>query len=247
MDVSSYVLLSHEQALRRRLDIAANNLANMSTAGFKREQPVFREYVERGIAPPTGPEKATSFVLDYGTVHDTAQGAFDATGHPLDVMIEGAGYFAVQAPDGTTAYTRSGALHVLDNGTLGTAAGLQIQGEGGSPIAVPPDQIADLSIAPDGTVNGTDGPLGRIAVTDFGTEGSVKPRGDGLYAGSGGTELPATATRLKAGGVEASNVQPIVETNTMVDVLRAYQTSVRMSQGIDDMRQRAIDRLSKPD
>src|SRR6478752_1000961 len=88
MDISSYVLLSQETALRRRLDVAANNMANMSTVGFKREAPVFHEYVETGDAADD-PAKKTSFVLDYGTIHDTRAGAFQATGNALDVMIDG--------------------------------------------------------------------------------------------------------------------------------------------------------------
>ena len=91
MDVSSYVLLSHEQALRRRLDIAANNMANANTIGFKREQALFHEYVEQTTGAPLAEAKNTSFVLDYGAIHDTSQGAFQATGNPLDVMIDGPG------------------------------------------------------------------------------------------------------------------------------------------------------------
>ena len=79
MDVSSYVLLSHEQALRRRLDVAANNMANTSTVGFKREQPLFHEYVESSDDAPVKDARNTSFVLDYGAVHDTAPGAFQTT------------------------------------------------------------------------------------------------------------------------------------------------------------------------
>src|SRR3712207_3773287 len=103
MDIPAYVLLSHEQALRRRLDVIANNMANASTVGFKREQPVFHEYIERSPDAVVDAAKTTSFVLDYGAVHDTAQGSFQATGNPLDVMIEGPGYFSVETPEGGVA------------------------------------------------------------------------------------------------------------------------------------------------
>src|ERR1700754_463239 len=111
MDVSSFVLLSHEQALRRRLDVAANNMANTNTVGFKREQPLFHEYVEQTADAPIEDAKKTSFVLDFGAVHDATQGAFQATGNPLDVMIDGPGYFSVQTPGGV-AYTRGGLVKV---------------------------------------------------------------------------------------------------------------------------------------
>lgn len=245
MDISSYVLLSHEQALRRRLDVAANNMANMSTAGFKREQPVFREYVERSADSAVDAARNTSFVLDYGAVHDVAQGSFQLTGNPLDVMIDGPGYLAVEGGGGTTAYTRAGYVKVLDSGDLATAGGQRILGEGGRPINVPPDQAQGLRVQEDGTVVGRDGPLGRIAVTVFADERSVDPRGDGMFTGQGGRELPAAETKLRSGGIEASNVQPIVETTNMVEILRAYQTSMAMSNSLNDMRKNAIERLGR--
>ena len=244
MDISSYVLLSHEQALRRKLDVAANNMANMSTAGFKREQPVFREYVERGEDASVPPARNTSFVLDMGQVHDTAQGSFEATGNPLDVMIDGPGYLSVETAEGGTAYTRAGYVKVLDSGDLATAGGQRILGEGGKPITVPPEEQGNVSVTADGSVIGKSGPLGRIAVTVF-DEAGVDPRGDGLFDAANGRELTAAQTRLRAGGIESSNVQPIVETTAMVEILRAYQTSAAMSQSLSDMRKSAIDRLGR--
>ena len=245
MDVSSYVLLSHEQALRRRLDVAANNMANMSTAGFKREQPVFREYVERSDEAMVDAARNTSFVLDFGAVHDTASGSFQSTGNPLDLMIDGPGYLSVETPEGGTAYTRAGFVKVLESGDLATAGGQRILGEGGRPINVPPEQAGTLTLGKDGTISGADGPLGRIAVTVFDDERGVTPRGDGMMTGAGGRELAAAETTLRTGGIEASNVQPIVETNSMVEILRAYQTSMRMSESLNDMRKSAIDRLGR--
>ncbi|MFV0623253.1 flagellar hook-basal body complex protein [Sphingomonas sp. ac-8] len=245
MDISSYVLLSHEQALRRKLDVAANNMANMSTAGFKREQPVFREYVERADQAMVPDAKKTSFVLDFGQVHDTASGSFEATSNPLDVMIDGPGYLAVETPAGGTAYTRAGYVKVLDSGDLGTAGGQRILGEGGKPINVPVEEQANLSVTDDGTVMGREGPLGRIAVTVFDDERGVAPRGDGMFDAQNGRELPAAETKLRSGGIESSNVQPIVETTSMVEILRAYQTSVQLSQSLSDMRKSAIDRLGR--
>ncbi|QIG79675.1 flagellar hook-basal body complex protein [Stakelama tenebrarum] len=245
MDISSYVLLSHEQALRRRMDVVSNNLANMTTVGFKREQPLFHEYMQETDSIVRSAQ-TTSFVLDYGTVHDTSNGVFQPTGNPLDVMIDGPGFLAVEAPNGETAYTRAGFIKVLESGELVTSGGQKILGEGGQTIAVPPDQAANLSITEDGTVMGKDGPLGRIAVTVFDNEGSVDPRGDGLFNGAGGRELAANETKLVSGGVEGSNVNPISETTDMIEILRAYQASKAMSDQMSDMRKRAIERLGRP-
>lgn len=245
MDISSFVLLSHEQALRRRLDVAANNMANSSTVGFKREQPVFHEQVEKSREAMVDDAKSTSFVLDFGAIHDTALGSFQTTSNPLDVMIDGPGYLTVETPEGGTAYTRAGFVKVSETGDLVTAGGLRLLGEGGRPINVPVDQASALTIAGDGTVTGPQGPLGRLTVTVFDDERAVSPRGDGMMTGDGGRQLAVTETKFKTGGVEASNVQPIVETTAMVEILRSYQTSQRMSEALSDMRRRAIERLGR--
>ena len=246
MDTPSFVLLSQEQALKRRLDIVANNMANTSTVGFKREQPVFHEFVERADEAMIDDAKTTSFVLDYRAIHDMAPGAFQPTGNPLDVMIEGPGYLAVELPDGAgTAYTRAGFVQVLENGDLATAGGQRLLDEGGQPINVPPDQAGSITIAGDGSVVGNAGPLGRLAVTVFDDETGLAPRGDGLYAGAAGRVLTAEETRFRTGGVEGSNVQPIVETTSMIEILRSYQNSMRMSESLNDMRKRALDRLGR--
>lgn len=244
MDISSYVLLSQEQALRRRLDVAANNLANMNTVGFKRERPVFREYVEQGVTAVTPDAKRTSFVLDYGAVHDASAGAFQVTDNPLDVMIEGPGYLSVEAPGGGMAYTRAGYVKVLESGELATTGGQKLLGEGGKPITVPPESAGRLSITGDGTVMGPEGPLGRLTVTVF-NEANLDPRGDGLMNGSQGRELTAAETKLRSGGVEGSNVNAIVETTDMVEILRAYQQSVNLNESMSDLRKKAIDRLGR--
>lgn len=245
MDISSYILVSHEQALRRRMDVAANNMANTSTIGFRREQPVFHEYVKEGEDGMVDAARKVSFVLDYGAVHDTRAGAFQTTGNALDVMIDGPGYLSVEAPGGGAAYTRAGALKVLESGELATSTGQRVLDANGQPIVVPPDQTAGLEIREDGTLASPAGPLGRLAVTVFDDEAAVSPRGDGLMEGTGGRVLAAAETTLRSGGVEGSNVQPIVETNNMVEILRSYQTSQRMSDALSEMRKRAIERLSR--
>src|SRR6476620_9229479 len=117
----------------------------MNTVGFKREAPVFREYVEKTDSA-VEPAKKTSFVLDYGAVHDASAGAFQVTDNPLDVMIDGPGYLSVEAPGGGTAYTRAGYIKVLESGELATAGGQKILGEGGKPIIAPPESAGRLSI-----------------------------------------------------------------------------------------------------
>lgn len=242
VDIPAYVLLSHESALRRRMDVVANNLANVSTTGFKREQPVFAEAVKASESSEPA-ARSISFVLDHGAIHDLAEGAFNVTGNPLDVAVEGAGYLSVETDEGDTAYTRAGSLQVMPDGKLANAGGLAVLGDNGQPITVPPEARARLRIAANGSVEGPDGPLGRIAVTRFDNEAVLSPRGDGLLTGEGGTLLPTGETRLRSGGLEASNVQPVAETTAMIEILRAYQSSQRMGEALNDLRKTAIQRL----
>jgi flagellar basal-body rod protein FlgF len=245
MDTQSFVLLSHEQALRRRLDVAANNIANSSTVGFKSEQPVFHEYVERVREAPVEDARKTSFVLDFGAVHDTSQGAFQATGNPLDVMIDGPGYLTVRAGDGSIAYTRAGFIKILADGDLATSSGHKLLGDNDRPITIPEEQRRRIAITADGTVMGEAGALGRIAITAFANEGLVSPRGDGMMTGEGGRRLTPVEAQLRTGGVEASNVQTITETTRMIDILRSYQTSARIAEDMNSMRSQAINSLGR--
>ncbi|NWK98892.1 flagellar biosynthesis protein FlgF [Sphingobium lactosutens] len=245
MDVSTFVLLSHEQALRRQMDITANNIANTNTVGFKREQALFHEYVEDLKQAPIEDARKASFVLDFGAIHDARQGHFQATGNPLDVMIEGPGYLNVESADGSTAYTRAGFVKILENGDLATSGGQRLLDENGRGITIPPDQMRNVTIAQDGSVMAGDNPVGRLAVTSFADENMLDVRGDGMLTGTGGQLMAAAQTKLRTGGVEASNVEPIVETTNMVDILRAYQTSQRMTEDMADMRQQAIGRLGR--
>jgi flagellar basal-body rod protein FlgF len=245
MDVSSFVLLSHEQALRRQLDITANNMANANTVGFKREQALFHEYVEETKQAPVEDARKTSYVLDYGAIHDTRQGAFQATGNPLDVMIEGPGYLNVESADGTTVYTRAGFIKILESGDLATSGGQRLLDENGRAINIPAEQMRLVTIAKDGSVMAEDAVLGRLAVTTFADENRLDVRGDGMLTGTGGRFMAAAETRLHSGGVEASNVETIVETTNMVQIMRSYQTSQRMSEDLADMRKQAINRLGR--
>jgi flagellar basal-body rod protein FlgF len=128
---------------------------------------------------------------------------------------------------------------------LATSSGDPLLDDKGRTITVPTDQQNRLTIAADGSVMGPDGVIGRLGVTSFSSEAVVTPRGDGMMAGTGGRILTSAETRLKSGGVEASNVEPIAETTKMVEILRAYQTSQAMSQSLDDLRRNAIQRLGK--
>lgn len=134
----------------------ARNLANASTVGFRSMEHKFRAVPVQGEGAP-----ARAFVVDASVVDVFDQGPMMATGRPLDVAVQGAGWIAVETPDGNEAYTRAGNLQVNANGQLQTASGLNVLGDGG-PIALPPDN--SIAIFSDGTVS---------AIPLFGTPNNV--------------------------------------------------------------------------
>lgn len=242
MDIGSVVLLGNELALRRRVDIIANNIANAETTGFKRERTQFAD-VPRDMDGVARDHRTVHQVLDFGLAHDEGDGAFRPTGNPLDAAIRGPGLFGVLLADGSLGYTRAGSFRISPDGFLEGAAG-RIAGEGGQPIAIPPERIAQVAIAADGTVSAGRDVLGRVQLY-AGTPRLEDPRADGLMIAPDARPLPPEATRLRAGGLEASNVQPILESTQLIQATRAYQSSQRMTGDLADLHRRAIERLGR--
>jgi flagellar basal-body rod protein FlgF len=240
MDNSLLVSLSQQLAAYRAMDVISNNLANVSTPGFKRETAKFEEYIsqqqpgdgQKGLQP-------ISFVKDAGLLRDTGQGNIEHTGAPFDVAIAGKGFFAVQTSNGIR-YTRDGHFSLDASGQIVNSDGYALQGDGGA-ITVTPDD-GDIQIAPDGTVSGRTGQLAKIKVADFANEAAMTKEGRNLYNTS---QTPTTPDRitLRQGMLESSNVQPVVEISHMIEVMRAYEATATLSKNQEDMMRDAIDKL----
>lgn len=245
MDNSLLVSLSQQLAAFRSMDVIANNLANVSTPGYKRETAQFEEYIEQ--VPPAEGQTGTqtvSFVKDAGTVRDLSQGEFTRTGAPLDVAISGNGYFVVQTPAGMR-YTRDGHFSLDANGQLVTSEGYAVQGDGGA-ITITPDD-GEINIGDDGTVssvlNGNANQLGKLQVVDFANDGALDKQGANLYA-TAQTANPATG-QVQQGMLESSNVQPVIEITHMIDVTRAYQMTATLTTSQEDLMRQAISQLGQ--
>lgn len=243
MQNATYIALSSQMALQRQMDVIANNMANLSTPAFKGEQMVFSQYVVQ----PAGTEPL-AFVEDVGTVRDLRQGPISKTGNPLDLALQGSGYFAVQTPLGTR-YTRNGHFTLDGQGQLVTSQGYPVQGDGGQPIAIPTD-ATDITIAPDGTISvkqpGTtaQAQVGKIQMVDFAVPQAVTPAANGLSV-TDQTPQPVQGTTVQQGMIEESNVQAVVELTRMMAVSRA-SGGIKNFLDEEDQRQRdAIDKLSK--
>lgn len=230
MDRMLYVAMSGASDLARGQAIVAHNLANLSTVGFKAMLQAARSVPVTGEVYPSRVYARVSVVGP-----DLSPGPLVRTGRDLDVAVEGEGWIAVQAPDGSEAYTRAGDLRIGPGGVLMNGAGHPVLGSGG-PIAIPPYET--LQIGADGTI--TIRPLGQgaNALTVLDRIRLVRPpatelvRGpDGLFRlRSGGTAPPDASVRLVTGSLEQSNVHAIGALVDMIDLARRYELQVRLMQ-----------------
>lgn len=237
MENSIYIGLSRQVALRRQLDVVANNIANMSTPGFKAQDSLFQEYLAGGKG-----DDRYSMVSDYGTYRDTKGGPISRTDNPLDVALEGEGFLVVETAEGPR-YTRSGRLSISPDRQLVDSNGLPILGEGDRPITIPEDS-AGLTIAPDGTVSNLNEQLGRLNVVRFEREQFMTEQGRGLYSTTEQPQ-PARATRIQQGALEGSNTQPILEMTRMIDLQRQYQSTQKLLETEHENQRNAITKLSR--
>jgi flagellar basal-body rod protein FlgF len=238
MQTTSYVAISQQMVLSRMMDVISNNLANMSTPAFKAEQPVFREFPVRGSQGQT-----ISYVHDAGVFRDDKQGDLSPTNNPLDLGIQGKGYFSVQTPDGTR-YTRNGHLQIGDSGQLETNQGYSVLSTLGRPIIIPQNS-GTISIAGDGTIStASNGTIGQVAVSAFANTAQLVSSADGLYVTD---EPPAadTTSIIHQGTIESSNVTSITQLTKLMSIQQAYASAQQMVTDEDTRIRNAIDKLSQ--
>lgn len=238
MDSGLLVSLSNQMVMSRKMDIIANNLANMSTTAFKRQSPLFEEFTVP-VEGEDGTAVDVSFVRDYGVVRDLSSGNLETTGAPLDVAIEGKGYFVVRTAGGER-FTRNGHFRVDEQGRLVTTEGHPVLAEGSEITFSREDQTVDIAL--DGTISSNSGVKGKLDVVTFDNEQAMKQTGDNLLE-TDQPPLPVEAPKVLQGMLEQSNVQPIVEMTQMIEVMRAYQNSTELTQAGEDMERRAIQKL----
>ena len=214
MDASGYVTLSRQSGLLHQMDVIANNIANASTQGFRREGMVFSEYITRAGEAP-------SLSMGFGNtrVVDLQQAGMTQTGAPFDLAIEGAGFFMIATPQGQQL-TRSGAFTPGPDGTLLTDDGYQVLDGGGSAIFVPPD-ARNVAVAKDGTVSADGVPLARVGLWQPSDPMSLTHESGTRFSANG--VQPAEGATILQGYLEDSNVDPLQEIASMIAVQRAYE------------------------
>lgn len=217
MDNPGYVTLTRQAGLLAELQAVANNVANISTTGFRREGVVFSEYVK---ALETDP----SLSMATANVRATSmeQGALIQTGGVFDLAIEGAGFFQVEGPEGEPLLTRAGAFSRSTDGELVTQGGLRLLDAGGAPIFVPAD-ARSVKLAPDGTLTADGRPLTQIGLWQPTDPTDLSHRDGVLFAAPGGTEPVVEGATILQGFLEGSNVNAISEIARMIEVQHAYE------------------------
>ena len=216
MDNAGFVALNRQAGLLKELETVAQNIANMSTDGYRREGVVFSEFVV------SGGRGGESLSMGYanGRATDLAQGALRQTNGNFDFAIEGPGFFLVGTPDGDRL-TRAGAFTPSAEGLLVAPDGSTLLDAGGAPVFVPGD-AAQIAVGADGTVSADGNPIAQIGLWEP-ADPLQMTRDKGVRFDPGDAPVPVEDGRILQGFVERSNVDPVRELTRMVEVQRAYE------------------------
>jgi flagellar basal-body rod protein FlgF len=237
MENLSYISLSQQMALQQQMEITANNIANINTPGFKSQNEIFLEYLNRSASGDTLKQ-----VKNAGSYRDLTSGALKMTSNELDFAIQGEGYFTVETPQGTR-YTRDGSFSLNDKNEIVTQSGYKVMGDGGA-LTVQPG-ASRITVSSDGSVSTEKGTVGKMKVVNFDNDQKLSPEGGNLYNANGQQETPVEKVQIVQGSIESSNVNPVVEMNKMIEGLRLYQASQKMIQNDHERIRTMIQKLTK--
>jgi len=237
MQNTGYVALSYLTGLERKMDIVANNIANVNTTGYKSDHMLFNEYVVEASK-----QKPVSMVEDVGNYKNFQAGPITQTGNPLDVALEGNGFMSITTANGEK-YTRNGALHLDEKGQLVSSGGDLVNDTGGKPVILPAD-AGEVTITPDGSIATKQGIIAKLKIVTFENPQSLAPAGNNTYETSQ-TGTPDAKTRVIQGAIEGSNVNAVLEMSDMIEVSRRYEAVARILQNEHDSQTSMIQRIGK--
>ncbi len=231
-----------------RLDTISNNLANVATVGYKQDKVVFRtnprdQLPEAGLSPlPVAEQVISPYAPPMQQTLDFTQGPLQQTGNPLDVAIEGPGFFKVQTPQGIR-YTRKGSFTLDSRGVLSTSEGYPVLGQGG-PITIDGSRI---EIHRDGTITVDGDEAGQLEVVDFARPYSLKRQGESLFAPGNGSigEISTEDFTISQGFVERSNVEAIGAMTEMIETLRTFESYQKVMRSVDDAEAKTVNEVGK--
>ncbi len=243
MENTSFVALSRQGTLRRQMAIIAHNIANMNTTGFKGENMMFIEHLEKSRGGERILGDKLAFVRDIATVRDTSEGHLVKTGNPLDLAIRGDGYFAIETAAGER-YSRNGRFRLDEAGQLVNQQGNAVLSDGGQPFFFAPGDT-EITVSRDGIISTENGALGRLRVVTFENLQELTASAGGLSS----SETPPTDVEgpdVVQGMLESSNVQPIIEMTKMISVHRAYESIKRFIEREDERIKTMVEELARP-
>lgn len=233
--------LSAQQVLQKRMDTTANNLANMTTAGFKVEHVVSRKLSEKPATASDNPTEI-AFTDAWMLQRDFSPGSLERTGNPLDFALESEGFFVVQTAAGE-AFTRDGQFGLDEQGQLITRNGDLVMGSDG-PITIDP-QGGPLSVSREGSISQDDVALGTLRISTFPTPSALERIGSNLWRATDETPQQATDAKVVGGFIEGSNVNAVLELTEMIEISRAYTSIAKMIAQSDELRGASIDKLAR--
>ncbi|MCF2871608.1 flagellar hook-basal body complex protein [Octadecabacter sp. G9-8] len=238
MENATYTALTRQSGLMKEMRVVANNLANMSTTGFRTEGVIFAEHV-RALGP-----NDPSLSMATASARDTVllQGTLTQTGGAFDLAIEGDGFFLVETPAGERL-TRAGAFTPNQDGDLVTPEGYRVLDAGGAPVFIP-QGAGPVGIAPDGTVSAGGQPVGQVGlVNPINPQGMIREDGVRFRADDGFE--PSLQGRMLQGFIEESNVDPVLQVTRMIEVQRSYELGQSFLDKEDERIRSAIRALGK--
>jgi flagellar basal-body rod protein FlgG len=244
MNSGMYSAVSGNISTMQRMDVITHNLANINTYGFKKDRMVFESVLKDAKIPTDAGGRVTDgpVIADFTIVTDFSPGSAKQTGNPLDISLDGDGFFVINTPDGK-AYTRQGNFQLDSANRIVTSEGYELQGDGG-PITI---KGGKLEIDTKGAVFVDGQQVGTINVVDFPKPYNLQKIGSSLFVPSDPSagEQPAVDTRVKQGSIEESNVQTISEMVLLIENCRAYEQCVKTIQSYDQMASKAANDLGR--
>jgi flagellar basal-body rod protein FlgF len=225
MDAAGYATLNRQSGLMREMGVVANNIANASTTGFRREGVVFSEFVAALDEDPS-----LSMAHASGRNVDLSQSTLSQTGGQFDFAIQGDGFFLIETPQGERL-TRAGSFTPSAEGELVSPDGYRLLDAGGAPIFVPPD-ARGVALASDGTLSTNGQPIAQVGLWQPADPLSLRHQSGTMF--EGGALEPAEGATVLQGMLEDSNVEPVSEIARMIEVQRAYELGQKFLDAEDE-------------
>ena len=248
MENSSYIGLSRQIALGRKMDIVSNNIANIDTAGYRGERAIFEEFVVKSTN-----KREVSLVQDFGIWRNNQPGPLKKTGSPFDFTTSKDTFFVINTDQGTR-FTNNGRFQLSGDGTLVNLNGLPVLDVNDNPIVIT-EEDGSITVTKDGIINGQQGEIAQFKIVSFEDLQTLKKIGGGLFntnskpidlTGDNQNDLIVKIDfNITQGAFEGSNVQGILEMTRMMEVVRSYVSTANMLKTDHDLQRKAVDKLGQ--